>query len=213
MAASPSITYDLSVDWSQFTIVTAADIPGENTIVHLGKDHPCLAAEHINHQAEPILLLAHPDKAALPAAAAAVHIDYEELPGVFTIEDSEAGAAGMTRSKVVWHGDDPKHHSPNTFKSFFMQNTSPGELDAAFAAADFIVEGEYRTGAQEHLYIENNGVIAEAFCSPDGAVESITVSGSMQCPYYLVHALLSRLQPAPGKVPRHPNGNRRRLWR
>src|SRR5580704_6386133 len=85
-----SITYDLSVDWSQFTIVTAADIPGENTIVHLGKDHPCLAAEHINHQAEPILLLAHPDKAALPAAAAAVYIDYEELPGVFTIEDSEA---------------------------------------------------------------------------------------------------------------------------
>ncbi len=27
--------------------------------------------------------------------------------------------------------------------------------------AAHIVEGEYRTGAQEHLYIENNGVIAE----------------------------------------------------
>ena len=85
-----SITFDLSVDWSQFTIVTAADIPGENTIVHLAKDHPCLAGEAVNHQAEPILLLAHPDKAALAAAVAAVHIAYEELPGVFTIEDSEA---------------------------------------------------------------------------------------------------------------------------
>ena len=62
-------------------------------------------------------------------------------------------------------------------------------LDAAFAAADFIVEGEYRTGAQEQLYIENNGVIAEAFRAPDGSLESVTVSGSMQCPYYLVHAL------------------------
>jgi CO/xanthine dehydrogenase Mo-binding subunit len=183
-----SITFDLSVDWSQFTIVTAADIPGENTIVHLAKDHPCLAAEAINHQAEPILLLAHPDKAVLPAAVAAVHVEYQELPGVFTIEDSELGAAG-DQSRIIWQGDDPNHHNPNTFKSFFMQNTSPAELGAAFAAADFVVEGEYRTGAQEQLYIENNGVIAEAFRAPDGALESVTVSGSMQCPYYLVHAL------------------------
>ena len=183
-----SITFSLSVDWSQFTIVTAADIPGENTIVHLAKDHPCLASERINHQAEPILLLAHPDKSALHAAVAAVHIAYQELPGVFTIEDSEAGAAG-DESRVIWHGDDPAHHSPNTFKTFLMQNTSPTDREAAFAAADFIVEGEYRTGAQEQLYIENNGVIAEAFRAPDGTLEAVTVSGSMQCPYYLVHAL------------------------
>src|ERR1700710_977734 len=39
-----SITFDPAIDWSQFTIVTAADIPGENTIVHLTKDHPCLAS-------------------------------------------------------------------------------------------------------------------------------------------------------------------------
>ena len=62
-------------------------------------------------------------------------------------------------------------------------------LAQAFRDADFIVEGEYRTGAQEQLYIENNGVIAEAHRAPDGTLHSITVSGSMQCPYYLVHAL------------------------
>ena len=39
-------------------------------------------------------------------------------------------------------------------------------LEAAFEAADFIVEGEYHTGAQEQLYIENNGVIAECFPQP-----------------------------------------------
>ncbi len=31
---------------------------------------------------------------------------------------------------------------------------------ACWAKADYIVEGEYTTGAQEQLYIENNGVIA-----------------------------------------------------
>ena len=182
-----SIEYDPAIDWSQFTIVTAADIPGENTIIHLTKDHVCLASEVINHPAEPVLLLAHPDKAVLHAAVEGVHIAYEELPGVFTIEDSELGAAG-DESKVVW--DHPGHGgSPNIFKTFLMQKSSQEEVDAAFAAADFIVEGEYRTGAQEQLYIENNGVIAEAFRTADGTLESVTVSGSMQCPYYLVHAL------------------------
>ena len=186
-----SITFDPAVDWSQFTIVTAADIPGENTIIHLTKDHPCLASEFINHPAEPILLLAHPDRAVLHAAVEAVHITYEELPGVFTIEDSELGAAGDT-TKVVW---DHRGHggSPNIFKTFLMRKGDEplpdDELEKIFASADFVVEGEYRTGAQEQLYIENNGVIAEAHLNPDGSLDSVTVSGSMQCPYYLVHAL------------------------
>jgi CO/xanthine dehydrogenase Mo-binding subunit len=187
-----SITYSPEIAWSEYTIVTAADIPGENTIIHLTKDHPCLAAEYINHPAEPILLLAHPEKSALLAALAAIHIDYEEYPGVFTIEDSELGAAG-DEAKIIWHGDDPKHHAPNTFKTYLMQKgdepLADADLEAVFAYADFIVEGEYRTGAQEQLYIENNGIIAEAHRAPSGALESVTVSGCMQCPYYVVHAL------------------------
>jgi CO/xanthine dehydrogenase Mo-binding subunit len=186
-----SIEFDPAIDWSQFTIVTATDIPGENTIIHLTKDHPCLAAELINHPAEPILLLAHPDNNVLHAAVAAVHIKYEELPGVFSIEDSELGAAGDA-DKVIWNH--PGHGgTANTFKTFLMRKGDEPlpdeELEKIFATADFVVEGEYRTGAQEQLYIENNGVIAEAFRKPDGTLDSVTVRGSMQCPYYLVHAL------------------------
>src|SRR6202011_50467 len=119
-----SIDFDPAVDWSEYTIVTPADIPGKNCIIHLTEDHPCLAAEFINHPAEPILLLAHPEKAALLAGVAGVHITYEELPGVFTIEDSELGANG-DESKVIWRGDHPTHHSPNTFKTFLMQSGDP----------------------------------------------------------------------------------------
>src|ERR1700679_2400393 len=39
-----SIAFDPSIAWREFPIVTAADIPGENTIVHLAKDHPCLVS-------------------------------------------------------------------------------------------------------------------------------------------------------------------------
>ena len=59
-------------------------------------------------------------------------------------------------------------------------------MDAAWAGAAHIVEGEYRTGAQEHLYIENNGVIAEY-----SAESGVTVWGSLQCPYYVHKSLLA----------------------
>jgi len=77
-----SINFDPSIPWQEFTIVSAADIPGENTIVHLTKDHPCLAVTHVNHAEEPILLLAHPNRSVLPAAVAADHITNEELPAI-----------------------------------------------------------------------------------------------------------------------------------
>jgi CO/xanthine dehydrogenase Mo-binding subunit len=182
-----SIAFPPHIPWHEFTIVTAADIPGENVIVHLGKDHPCLADGVVNHPNEPILLLAHPDKAVLPAAAAAIQITYDPLPAVFTIEESEAAAASGDPGRIIWGQRDPGEQ-PNTFKTFVMttdHSCSDAESAAeAFATADFIVEGEYRTGAQEQLYIENNGILAEY-----SAATGVTVSGSMQCPFYVVHAL------------------------
>jgi len=67
-----------------------------------------------------------------------------------------------------------------TFKKITIEKGNP---DEAFALADVIVEGEYRCGHQEQLYIEPNGVIAV----PENG--GITVYGSMQCPYYVHRAL------------------------
>jgi CO/xanthine dehydrogenase Mo-binding subunit len=187
-----SISFLPGIDWSEFCIVRAADIPGENTIVHLTKDHPCLASEEVNHPAEPILLLAHPNKTALIAAVRGVQIDYDELPGVFTIEESETAVKNNDVNRIIWPGSD-QGGTANCFKQYCMYTGEAAATEdgiaAAFEAADFIVEDEYQTGAQEQLYIENNGVIAECFRTPTGAVESVCVRGSMQCPYYLVHAL------------------------
>ena len=58
-------------------------------------------------------------------------------------------------------------------------------MDDVWSKADFIVEGEYYTGAQEQLYIENNGAIAIA-----NRADGVTVWGSMQCPYYVHKALI-----------------------
>jgi len=165
-----SIEFDRRIDWSEFTIVTAADIPGKNHVQLIHTDQPCLADGMVNHCDEAIVLLAHPDKHKLREAMAAVNIEYEPLPPVFTIEESER------QETIVWGSD-------NLLKSFLLEK---GDVDAEWACAAHIVEGEYRTGAQEHLYIENNGVIAE-WSEESGA----TVWGSLQCPYYVHKSLLA----------------------
>jgi len=187
-----SITFAPEIDWSEFAIVRASDIPGENTIVHLTKDHPCLADTSVNHPDEPILLLAHPNKTALIAAVRSVHIEYDPLPAVFTIEESEAAVEANDTSRIIWPGSD-MGGTANCFKQYLMYSGEAAETEdgiaAAFEAADFIVEAEYQTGAQEQLYIENNGVIAECNRDATGNITDVFVQGSMQCPYYLVHAL------------------------
>ena len=75
-----SIGFDRNIDWSEFTVVTAADIPGENHIQMIVADQPCLADGQVNHCEEAILLIAHPDKHKVREAVNAVHVEYDLLP-------------------------------------------------------------------------------------------------------------------------------------
>ena len=73
-----------------------------------------------------------------------VRIEYELLPPVLDIDQALSGG------EVIWGQD-------NVFKRYLL---TKGDVDKAFAKADFVVQGEYSTGAQEQLYIENNAMIA-----------------------------------------------------
>jgi CO/xanthine dehydrogenase Mo-binding subunit len=130
-------------------------VPGRNIVALIDDDQPCLASREIRHVAEPIVLLAHADRDTLLAAD--VQISY----------------------RATTPNYDPAA-SPITFKTISIVK---GDVDAGFAAADTIVEGEYRVGHQEQLYIEPNGVVG--VWQDDGVI----VYGSMQCPYYVHKAL------------------------
>jgi CO/xanthine dehydrogenase Mo-binding subunit len=164
-----NISFEGDIPWDEFTVVTAKDIPGANYVALILNDQPYLAADFVNHPEEPVVLLAHPDKHLVEEARRNVRIEIEEQPAVFSLAES------LAKKQIVW-GED------NVFKKFLVDK---GNVDTAWASAEFIVEGEYETGAQEQLYIENNGAIAIAN-SNDG----VTVWGSMQCPYYVHKALV-----------------------
>ncbi|HEV8347616.1 MAG TPA: xanthine dehydrogenase family protein molybdopterin-binding subunit [Vicinamibacterales bacterium] len=143
-------------DTRAFTIVTHRDIPGRNVVALIDNDQPALAERQVRHVAEPIVLLAHEDRDALLAAD--VGVIYRETTPNY---DAEASAV--------------------VFKTIAIEK---GDIGQGFAAAAVVVDGEYRMGHQEQLYIETNGVIAVP--GPNG---EITVYGSMQCPYYVHRAL------------------------
>jgi CO/xanthine dehydrogenase Mo-binding subunit len=146
------------VPWNEFAIVTAKDIPGANVVTLINDDQPYLAADFVNHVNEPILLMAHQSKDLLLKARNLVRVEYEPLPASFDLDNG------------------------NIFKQYTM---TKGDVDAVWADAAYIVEGEYSTGAQEQLYIEPNGMLA--FVN----TEEVTVKGSMQCPFYVQKALMN----------------------
>jgi len=164
-----AIHFDPSIRWDEFTVVSAKDIPGTNCVALIFDDQPCLADGVVNHPEEPILLVAHENRHILPKALAAITIEYQPLPALFTIEESEKQA------EVIWGTD-------NVFKQYLVEK---GNVDSVWADAAYIVEGVYTTGAQEQLYIENNGVIARF--DPESG---ITLWGSLQCPFYVHKALM-----------------------
>src|SRR5262245_59139283 len=163
-----AIRFDPAIPWDEFVVVTAADIPGRNVVKLIAEDQPYLAHHVVNHREEPIVLVAHRDRARAAEARRHVTIEIDPLPPVFTIDDA------LAAREVIWGTD-------NIFKSYSVQK---GDVDAAFAEAALVVEGEYETGAQEQLYIEPNGMLAVA--DPQ---HGVTVWGSMQCPYYVYNAL------------------------
>src|SRR5687768_6786252 len=155
----------LDFDTTGFTVVDYRDVPAKNAVDLMSQDQPFLAETEIRHMAEPILLLAHEDKEKLNAAN--VEIEYEQEEPLFDPELSN-----------------------EVFKSIDIVK---GDSDAVLAGADVIIEGTYRTGHQEHVYIEPNGVIA---VPEDGGV---AIFGSVQCPFYVIKALRCLLGSA------HPN--------
>lgn len=163
-----SIKFNPSFDWSHVVVADWKDVPGKNIVTQMKDDQPFLVKDLVNHAGEAVALIAAPTKELAEEAKANVLVEYETLTPSFTIDESRTG-------KNIIYGND------NIICKYFIDK---GDVDKAFAEADFIVEGEYRTGHHEHIYLEPQGIIA--IPRDDGG---FTIEGSLQCPYYVLKAI------------------------
>ncbi|MBA2634339.1 MAG: xanthine dehydrogenase family protein [Chloroflexi bacterium] len=154
------IDLDDAFDWKRVVVVTADDIPGENVVSLIDDDQPVLVpiGGEIRHQAEACALIAAPDRATLREARRRVRLRTERLPAVFDPLESD--------------------------REFAHYTVERGDAAEAMKSAKMVIEGTYRVGHQEQLYIENQAMIAVP--REDGGV---TVHGSLQCPYYIHKAM------------------------
>lgn len=173
-----AIHYKPSFDWSRVIVATAADIPGENIVPVVLRDQPALAETIVRYHGEPVALIAAPDEETLQQAMDHVVLETAPLGAIFDIDEALA-------AKVALHGSD------NVFRHIDIRK---GDATVAMQSADVVIEREYHSGSQEHVYLETQGMQAEP--TRDG----ITIRGSMQCPYYIVEGVAMLLGLSPEKV-------------
>jgi CO/xanthine dehydrogenase Mo-binding subunit len=136
--------------------LTHADVP-KNVYTILGligvepDEEFVLAEDRVRYKGEPIVAIVAESEAAALEAVARVRLDLEELPAVFDVEEALRPDAPVVT-----------HWGNNTFmyEGHPCRRVRFGDVEAAFAGADHIVEGVYRTKPIEHAPIETTAAIA-----------------------------------------------------
>ena len=142
-------------------VLTAADIPAVNDISPMHTlDEELLASEFVHFCGQVLFAVAATDRDSARRAARLARVDIEELPVILDIETALAQEAYVS----------PPHE---------MQR---GDARAAIAAAPHRLQGELRTGGQDHFYLE--GQAAMSIPQEDG---DLLIYSSTQHPSELQH--------------------------
>ena len=147
-------------------VLTAADVPGSNRfgIYPTGKDQPVLAEGEARFRGEAVLALVGAARALEAIRDEEVPIAWEPLPPVEGIEAALAeGAARVQDDK------------PGNLLT--RGQVRKGDVEAGFAAAAFVAEGDWRTSFVEHAYIEPEA----GWAAREG--DRLTVAVTTQTPY------------------------------
>ncbi len=138
------ITFGPGIAWNEFVIVSAKDIPGKNHIALITDDQPCLA--RVNSST----IRRSPFSCWPIRTATSCRRPWRRFPSnTIRFLPSSPSKRASAFGNHLGRGQ-------------YLQNlfNSEGRCGEIWEKADYIVEGEYFTGAQEQLYIENNGMIA-----------------------------------------------------
>lgn len=138
-------------------ILRYADLPKKAhnilTIFNFGiDDEPALADGKVRYEGEPIVAVVAESPRAAAEAVAKVRVDYDPLPAVFDVEEAIRPGAPLVNEYIGRNGFP-------YWGSYDCQQIRFGDVDAAFATADRVIEGRYQMSPIEHAPLETNGCI------------------------------------------------------
>jgi CO/xanthine dehydrogenase Mo-binding subunit len=123
------------------------------------KDETILARDKVRYVGEPVAAVAAIDRDTALEALKLIDIEYEELPAVLDIDQALAPDAPILHENLAsYFKIFDCRFSGNVLSE---QSITEGDVDAAFKTCDMVIEGEYRTQAQAHAYLEPCAALAE----------------------------------------------------
>ena len=129
-------------------VVTAASVaPLDVRFGHVARDHPALAVDRVLYHGEPVALVVARTLRAAARAARAVRVHYEDLPTVMTADDAlDTDAPLLHPDRVAPFGDAGLDAGTAPLVGNLCAEGAAGwgDVDAAMADADLVLEGEYR---------------------------------------------------------------------
>jgi CO/xanthine dehydrogenase Mo-binding subunit len=153
-------------------VVTAADVHGERWGAFI-PDQYVLATDKVRYVGEEVAAVAASDAAAAEEALSLIAVEYEPLPAVFDpLEALRPGAP-------VLHAERPDNVA-------LVVDVERGDVEAALAAADCVVDETFRSCPQWQAALETIGTLAEPHA--DG---TLTLYANQQSPF-LARAQLAR---------------------
>ena len=158
--------------------LTAGDLP--HPMPRYGpayKDRPVLAVGETKFFGEPVAAIAAETEDAARAGAAAVRVDYEELPAVITVQQALDPAAPLVQDPAFRVEKDLSH--TNVLHEWRLGWGVVG------VGADCVIENDYTFPMVTHFAIEPHAFLA----APDA--EGVTIWSAIQHPYVLQRVVAS----------------------
>ena len=120
------------------TVLTAADIPGQNDTGVIRADEPLLPTHRVSYWGQPVVWVVGETETAARLGAEQVRIDYDPLAAILSIPAAIAA--------------DQFHGAPDICHR--------GDPESAFALGEHILEGEVSMNGQDHFYLETQAAWA-----------------------------------------------------
>jgi CO/xanthine dehydrogenase Mo-binding subunit len=175
-------------------VVTSADFP-EQKFEYVGPERVAvnfwhvtrniMAREKVLYEGHALAAVAAINKTVAEEALALIAVDYEVLPHAIDVEDAMRPDAPLLFPDLITRGIDPPPSKPSNISKRIEFKI--GDIEAGFAAADEIVEMEFKTAAVHQAYIEPHGCVARFDADGQGELWSSSQG------HFVVRALTAQL--------------------
>ena len=181
-------------------VITGADFPDlTSSSTHPGPERVAvnfwhvtrnvMAREKAYYEGHAVAAIAATSKEIAEEAADLLDIDYEVLPHVIDVDDAMKEDAPLLFEDMITRGVEPAPTKPSNVSK--RLEFAIGDVEKGFAAADVVIEKEFKTAAVHQGYIEPHATTARIEADGQGEIWASSQG------HFVVRALTAKLLDMP----------------